>query len=52
MLGYVPRRNNTVIARLMDIGKEFYAVLSPFEPDGGQENDLHYKMYAKIFMRE
>ena len=51
MLGYVPRRNNAVIARLMDIGKEFYAVLAPREPEEG-EDKMNCLMRAKIFMRE
>lgn len=30
-IGYLPRRNNEVIARLMDYGKYFYAVVSRVE---------------------
>lgn len=51
MLGYVPRRNNAVIARLMDIGKDFYAVLAPREPEEGEDR-MNCLMRAKIFMRE
>ena len=51
MLGYVPRRNNAVIAQLMDIGKDFYAVLAPREPEKG-EDKMNCLMRAKIFMRE
>ena len=57
MIGYVPRYNNAVIARLMDIGKDFYAVLTPRESidsdeSGSFPSNLHDFMYMKIYMRE
>ncbi|MBR5089770.1 MAG: HIRAN domain-containing protein [Ruminiclostridium sp.] len=58
MLGYVPRYHNAVIARLMDAGKDFYAVLTPREPteeeisSGNVRDDMHYLMRIQIFMRE
>ena len=53
MIGYVPRRNNAVIARLMDIGKDFYAVLTPRERvENDERPQLYDFMYMKIYMRE
>ena len=53
MIGYVPRHNNAVIARLMDIGKDFYAVLTPRESVENYERPQLYDfMYMKIYMRE
>lgn len=57
MIGYVPRRHNAVIARLMDIGKDFYSILEPYEPEEGEEtanasDDLYKFMRMKIYMRE
>ena len=53
MIGYVPRRNNAVIARLMDIGKDFYAVLTPRESvENDERPQLYDFMYMKIYMRE
>ncbi len=53
MIGYVPRRNNAVIARLMDIGKDFYAVLTPHESvENDERPQLYDFMYMKIYMRE
>ncbi len=37
-IGYLPRRNNEVIARLMDYGKYFYAVISRVTPYSSAEN--------------
>lgn len=50
-LGYVPRNHNAVIARLMDIGKEFYAVLAPRESKE-YEDPMNCFMRAKLYMRE
>lgn len=53
MIGYVPRQNNAVIARLMDIGKEFYAVLTPRESvENDERPQLYDFMYMKIYMCE
>ena len=53
IIGYVPRRNNAVIARLMDIGKDFYAVLTPRESvENDERPQLYDFMYMKIYMRE
>ena len=53
MIGYVPRHNNAVIARLMDIGKDFYAVLTPRESvENDERPQLYDFMYMNIYMRE
>ena len=44
-LGYVPRKHNPVLARLMDAGKELTARLS--EVEGGSRGDPRMEIHLK-----
>ena len=46
-LGYIPRINNRIIARLMDAGKFLYAVVRRKEMIGE-----HHKIVIKIYMKD
>lgn len=45
-IGYIPRESNEVIARLMDAGKEFYAVIHAKEWEGNWLR-VEIKVYLK-----
>lgn len=47
-LGYIPRRHNIVIARLMDAGKEFYAVVKSIEIEGNIQP--WYDIAIRVYM--
>ena len=46
-LGYVPRVNNKILARLMDAGKNLYGVVRLKEMNGS-----YYHIVVKIYMRD
>jgi hypothetical protein len=45
-IGYLPRAKNETIARLLDVGKQFYAVLAAKEKEGNWLR-LDIKVYLK-----
>lgn len=49
-LGYIPRRKNEVVARLMDAGKRFYAQVRKVESQGEVSNWKY--IYIAVFMVE
>ena len=46
-LGYIPRANNKVFARLMDAGKQLYGLVRVKE-----HGDNYYRIVVKIYMKD
>jgi hypothetical protein len=44
-VGYIPRRKNTILANLLDAGKELYGTVDELEWDGGW-----LKIFIKVYM--
>ena len=46
--GFIPRKNNAILARLMDAGKELYGVVDKIQ----NANGTYWIVELKIFMRD
>ena len=52
-LGYIPRQENEIIARLMDVGKKITATVSQINTFPSETNpDIQMMVYANIYYEE
>ena len=51
-IGYVPRKDNKILANLMDGGKEIYGVIESVVEEKIYKNDLFREVKFKVYLKE